>query len=166
MKLLLDTGGDEYLLGRPRKNCFEMPAPRQEQRMNAKHKISVMTVGVMALVASLSIAAETTKDSLQTVKMAIADKKAVLVDVREKSEWDSGHIEGAVFLPLSELQRNPGAGDRIRLLSKDKIIYTHCVVGRRAVTAGNVLEKLGYEVRCLQPGYKELIDAGFKKAKD
>ena len=34
----------------------------------------------------------------------IEAKKAVLVDVREKSEWDKGHSEGAIFLPLSELQ--------------------------------------------------------------
>lgn len=134
--------------------------------MNTFHKISTVIVGAVMLFASLSNAAELTKDSLETVKKAIADKQAVLVDVREKSEWDKGHIEGAVFLPLSELQRNSDAAQLAKKLTKGKIIYTHCVVGKRAVTAGNVLEKLGYEVRCLQPGYKELINAGFKKAKD
>lgn len=44
---------------------------------------------------------------------------------------------------------------------KDKIIYTHCVVGKRSVAAGNILEKLGYQVRPIKPGYRELIAAGF-----
>jgi hypothetical protein len=40
------------------------------------------------------------------------------------------------------------------------------VVGKRAVTAGNILEEFKYEVRPIKPGYKELIAAGFKKAED
>ncbi len=111
-------------------------------------------------------AAELTKDTLEKVKEKINDEKAVLVDVREKKEWDEGHIEGAVFLPLSKLQEGVDAKALAKQLPKDKIIYTHCVVGKRSVTAGNILEKLGYEVRPLKPGYKELVKAGFKKAEE
>jgi phage shock protein E len=107
--------------------------------------------------------AELTKESLETVHKNIADKKAVLVDVREKSEWDLGHIEGAIFLPLTKLQQKVDTIALAKLLPKDKIIYTHCVAGVRSVTAGSILEKLGYEVRPLKPGYKELVDFGFKK---
>ena len=117
---------------------------------------------VLAVAPALSLAAELTKDSLVTVKKNVEEGKAVLVDVREKREWDDGHVEGALLLPLSELQKNAELGAK---LPKDKIIYTHCVVGKRCVTAGNILEKMGYEVRPIQPGFKELIEAGFPQAK-
>jgi phage shock protein E len=121
---------------------------------------------VMCLVASLSQAAEHTKDSLKVVKENVDSKKAVLVDVREKSEWNEGHIQGAVFLPLSELNAKIDDKQLAKRLPKDKILYTHCVVGKRSLTAANILERHGYELRPLKAGYKELLEAGFEKAKD
>jgi phage shock protein E len=112
----------------------------------------------------LVIAAEHTQDSLPTVKKNVEDKKALLVDVREQSEWDAGHIDSAIFLPLSELKNGVDKEKLAGKLPKEKIVYTHCVVGKRSVSAANILEKLGYDVRPLKPGYKDLLDAGFKKA--
>ncbi len=111
-------------------------------------------------------AAEPTNDSLTQVKRNVAEGKAVLVDVREKAEWNKGCIEGAVCLPLSELQRGVDAARLQKQLPAGTIIYTHCVVGKRAVTAANILEKYGYEVRPLKPGYKDLLQAGFPNAKN
>jgi phage shock protein E len=129
------------------------------------HVAIVTSLFVLYVFVLAAQSAEITKDSLQTVRSKIAEKKAVLVDVREKSEWDKGHVEGAIFLPLSALQEKVDPAVLSKVLPKDKIIYTHCVVGKRSLTAGNILEKLGYEVRPLKPGYKELIDAGLPKAK-
>jgi phage shock protein E len=89
----------------------------------------------------------------------------VLVDVREKSEWDKGHVEGAIFLPLSALTDKADPAAVSKVLPKDKIFYTRCVVGKRSLTAANILEKLGYDVQSLKPGYRELIGAGFPKDK-
>ncbi|WP_425619275.1 rhodanese-like domain-containing protein [Anatilimnocola sp. NA78] len=125
--------------------------------------LRLMTFVVVTLVAIVSSASEPTKDSLATIKKNVDEGKAVLVDVREKQEWDEGHVEGAILLSLSDLQKN---GDLGKKLPKNKIIYTHCVVGKRCVAAGDILEKLGYEVRPLKPGYKELIESGFPKAKE
>jgi rhodanese-related sulfurtransferase len=47
----------------------------------------------------------------------------------------------------------------------EKILYTFCVVGMRAKQAGIALENQGYTVRVLNPGYEELVKAGFKTAK-
>ena len=116
----------------------------------------------LAIGGSVAFSAELTKESLATVRKNIADKKAVLVDVRDQSEWDKGHIEGATFLPLTKLQEKLDTAALAKLLPKDKIIYTHCVAGVRSLKAGNILEKLGYEVRPLKPGYKELVEFGFK----
>lgn len=121
---------------------------------------------VLLSCAAFALAAENTKDSLSTVKSNVDGDKAVLVDVREQSEWDAGHIDGAVFLPLSELKDGLTKDELAKRLPAEKVLYTHCVVGKRSVTAAEILEDLGYEVRALKPGYKELLNAGFKKAKE
>lgn len=127
---------------------------------------AIVLVAMTTLTLAVSVfAAEHTKDSLKVVKENIEAKKAVLVDVREKSEWDKGHVEDAIFLPLSELQAGVEPKKLAEKLPKGKIVYTHCVVGKRSVTAGNILEKQGYDVRPLKAGYEELLQAGFKKAK-
>ena len=105
-----------------------------------------------------------TKDSLDIVKNNLAEKKAVLVDVRSRDEWDKGHVENAIFLPITALEEITPA-KLAKLLPKKKIVYTHCVIGMRAEAAGEILEKQGYTVRVLKPGYQELIKAGFKRAK-
>jgi rhodanese-related sulfurtransferase len=110
-------------------------------------------------------AAEHTKDSLDTVKKALADDKAVLVDVREKSEWDDGHLKDARLLPLSVLKAGIKGEDVARIIPKDKVVYCHCASGVRCLKAAKVLEKLGYDVRPLKPGYDDLVKAGFAPAK-
>ena len=131
-------------------------------------RFSMLVFGVAAFVATAAVttlvAVELTKDTLETVKKNVVAKKAVLVDVREKSEWNQGHIEGSIFLPLSALKKGVKKEQLAKAIPEDRILYTFCVVGKRAVTAGNILEEFGYEVRALKPGYKELVRAGFKKA--
>ncbi len=111
-------------------------------------------------------AADHTKDSLKVVKQRIADDKAVLVDVRELNEWNAGHIEGAIFAPLSKLADSKEAPEVKKTLPKDKILYFHCKSGGRCRIAADLLKKEGLDIRPLKPGYKELIEAGFKNAKE
>lgn len=107
---------------------------------------------------------ERTKEPLESVKRNIDDKEAVLVDVREKSEWDEGHVAGAIFLPLSELKKPDAVESLLARLPKDRPLYTHCRSGVRSLAAGKILAEHGYDVRPLRPGYEELLEAGFKKA--
>jgi len=108
---------------------------------------------------------EHTKDSLASVKEKIADKKAVLVDVRDLVEWNAGHVQGAVLLPWRDLQDKLTEAKVKEKLPKDKIVYTHCAVGYRSLRAAKILKKYGYEVRALKPGYDELVKAGFASEK-
>jgi rhodanese-related sulfurtransferase len=114
-------------------------------------------------------AAQHTTDSLDKVKQQVEEKKALLVDVREQAEWDKGHIDRAVLVPLSELAKKQKDEDfRTTLekkLPKDKVIYCHCAKGQRALLAADVFKGLGYDVRPLKPGYKQLLDAGLPPAK-
>jgi rhodanese-related sulfurtransferase len=108
-------------------------------------------------------AADLTDDPLPTVQENLATHKAVLVDVREPGEWKEGHVEGAISLPLSSLKKGIDTITLEHQLPKDKIVYTHCVMGVRALKAAKILEKLGYNVRPLSAGYEDLVKAGFQK---
>ncbi len=112
-----------------------------------------------------------TKDSLATVKERIDDDKAVLLDVREKAEWEAGHLKRARLVPLTEIGKKldePGfVAELKKSLPTDKPIYVHCKAGGRCIIAAKDLKKsLGdaYDFRPLKPGYEELLEAGFAKA--
>lgn len=123
----------------------------------------LMMPSLIAFIYSDIYAAEPNGDPLPLVQQNVATNKAVLVDVREPEEWNKGHVQGAISLPLSSLKK----GDTTALeqqLPKDKIVYTHCVMGVRALKAARILEKLGYKVRPLSAGYEDLVKAGFEKA--
>jgi rhodanese-related sulfurtransferase len=104
-----------------------------------------------------------TKDSLDVVKKNIAAGKAVLVDVRSEEEWKKGTIDGAIFVPVTSLRKGGDPKVLAKALPKKKILYTYCVVGMRARAAAFELQKQGYTVRALKPGYDDLLKAGFKK---
>ena len=113
-------------------------------------------------------AADHTTDSLAVVKKNLAEKKALLIDVREVREWNKGHLEDAQLQPLSALDKTTDdatARDKLmQQLPKEKIIYCHCARGVRAQTAGDILSQLGYDVRPLAAGFDELVKQGFKAA--
>ena len=119
----------------------------------------------MAAMTFPAYAADHTKDTPAEVKKAVADDKAVLIDVREGDEWKNGHIQNAKHLPLSDLKAGVPAEKLKTLIPADKIVYLHCAAGGRCLKAADLLKAAGYEVRPLKPGYDDLIKAGFPKAK-
>jgi sulfur-carrier protein adenylyltransferase/sulfurtransferase len=72
--------------------------------------------------------------------IALADDGYRVIDVREPSEWDAGHIPDATLLPLAEVPQRIGevAPDR------DAPILLHCAVGGRSRRAAGWLSQLGY----------------------
>ena len=106
-----------------------------------------------------------TSDTLETVKQRLASKAAVLLDVREPAEWKAGHVEGAISLPNSKIQQGLDAAALAKILPQGKIVYTHCKAGARALAACEELKQFGYDVRPLEPGIQQLLDAGFPQAK-
>ncbi len=116
--------------------------------------------------AATCTAAEHTKDTLEVVKANVGQGKALIVDVREKAEWDESHLEGALFVPLSKLQRAADPESLEDEIDKSKILYTHCKAGKRALLAADILEKLGYKVRPLKQGTADLIKAGFPESQE
>jgi len=129
--------------------------------VNRRQFLAVLLVGCALLLRVDLPAAEHTKDSLDDVRKNVTDKKAVLIDVREQSEWDDGHLDSATLVPLSALKK----GEQADSLPKDRIIYAHCASGKRCLTAADILKKQGYDVRPLKAGYMDLLKAGFPQAK-
>ena len=136
---------------------------RGKRLMTIQLKKLLMICSLIAFSYNHVHAAEPGNDPLPTVQENVTSHKAILVDVREPGEWKEGHVQGAVSLPLSSLKDIDNTALEHQV-PKDKIVYTHCVMGVRALKAANILEKLGYNVRPLKAGYKDLVKAGFEKA--
>ena len=98
---------------------------------------------------------------LDQIKAATTAGTAVLIDVREQSEWDAGHLKGAVLVPTSVLSAK---GAETCSIPKDKPIYLHCKAGVRALNMTKLLKEKGYDAHALSAGYSELVKAGFEKA--
>lgn len=128
-------------------------------------KNSLATLFLLLILTSTGFAIGHTEDPLSKVQENILDEKAVLVDVREKREWERGHVKGAILLPFSSL-RDGITEEEVEPLPKEKIIYLHCAVGARAKFAGKLLKEKGFQVRPLKPGYTDLISNGFPKAEE
>ena len=82
----------------------------------------------------------------------------VFVDVRERSEWDEGHVPGAVHVPKSHLE------SRIEqaVPDRDATVVVYCASGSRSVFAAKTLEELGYEnVVSLAGGFTDWKRNGF-----
>jgi len=84
----------------------------------------------------------------------LAARSAVAVDVREHSEWNAGHIRGAVHIPLAQL---PG---RMGQLPSGKTIVTVCQSGQRSAAAARMLTGAGHEVLNLRGGLSAWVRAG------
>lgn len=126
-------------------------------------KILLALIGSFCTSLGLAAEPEHTKDTPAEVKKAIEKKSAILLDVREPSEWKAGHLKDAQLLPLSKLRKGDPK-EATKGLPKDQVIYCHCRSGGRCLLAAELLQKLGYDVRPLKEGYQDLLEAGFPKA--
>ena len=75
---------------------------------------------------------------------------AIILDVRNPSEFKNNHIKGAINIPLYELQ------ERSYELKKDKTIITCCASGIRSFTAKRVLQSNGFETVYNGGGWSKL----------
>lgn len=81
------------------------------------------------------------KISAQTGSTMLEENsKIVLIDVRTKEEYDSGHIQGSILIPHDEI------ADKIKdvVPKKSTPIIVYCRSGSRSKTAANTLIELGY----------------------
>ncbi|HLI90749.1 MAG TPA: molybdopterin-synthase adenylyltransferase MoeB [Ktedonobacteraceae bacterium] len=86
------------------------------------------------------------------------DQDIVLVDVREKIEWNEGHIPGAIHVPRGylELQIEEAVPD------KNKTVVLYCAGGVRSLMAGATLQQMGYKnVISMAGGFGQWKNSGY-----
>jgi phage shock protein E len=65
---------------------------------------------------------------------------AMIIDVRTPAEFNSGHIKGAVNIPLQAIKSS------FNKIPKNKVIITCCASGMRSGSAKSLLKAAGYNV--------------------
>jgi rhodanese-related sulfurtransferase len=89
-----------------------------------------------------------------TTAAGLRDAGAVVLDVREPSEWAEGHVPGATLIPLGELAR------RASELPHDGTIVVICRSGNRSAQGRDILLAAGYEATSVDGGMTAWRAAG------
>ena len=92
------------------------------------------TVGNSQEVGYVNITAEEAKKIMDT------ETGYIILDTRAQSEYDQGHIPGAIVIPHDEILKKAES----ILTDKDQLILVYCRSGRRSKLAAEDLVKLGY----------------------
>ena len=74
-------------------------------------------------------------------KALVENPEAVVLDVRTKDEFESGHIPNALNI---DLRLGPGFIDKVNALNKNKFYYVYCRSGARSAQAVQVMRDLGF----------------------
>ncbi|HYN37023.1 MAG TPA: rhodanese-like domain-containing protein [Actinomycetota bacterium] len=80
--------------------------------------------------------------------------QVTLIDVRGPQEWENGHIEGSINIPLSALQAR-AAG-----IPPGRAVITICAVGEVSAAAATTLRNKGLDARNLWGGVAAWTQAG------
>lgn len=77
----------------------------------------------------------------EEAKQMMDTQEVILLDVREQSEYDSGHIPNAILLPLGTIDEHTAASV---IPEKDSTVLVYCRSGNRSKSASSALANLGY----------------------
>lgn len=69
------------------------------------------------------------------------NQEVILLDVRSPQEFEEGHINGAINLPLYELCKNA----KNKINDTNRIVICYCATGIRSKKAVKILQKCGYK---------------------
>jgi phage shock protein E len=69
-------------------------------------------------------------------------KPDVIIDVRSPGEFAAGHIDGAINIPVEQIEQEIST---IKGVRKESPVLIYCRSGRRAAMAQGMLEKQGYQ---------------------
>lgn len=86
--------------------------------------------------------------------LAAAGPNITLIDVREPDEFASGHVPGAVNIPLGDVPARMGE------IPADEPVYLICRSGGRSARAGEYLEQNGYDTVNIEGGTLEWAEQG------
>jgi phage shock protein E len=103
-----------------------------------------------------------TEISAQDAATKLKNGEAVIIDVRDKDEWDEGHIPGAMHMSRGTIELDIEE----KVPDPNAMIICHCGGGGRGALATESVQKMGYKnVRNLAGGLKAWRAAGLPTAK-
>jgi hydroxyacylglutathione hydrolase len=107
---------------------------------------------------------ETPQTTVSELRARLERGEVAVVDVRNESEWEAGHLPGVTHVPLARLAEEV---ERVRALAHDRPIVVHCQGGSRSAIAASVLQANGMsQVANLAGGYAAWQKAGLPVERD
>jgi rhodanese-related sulfurtransferase len=91
---------------------------------------------------------------IENVDVESIGAKAKVLDVREDYEWEAGHIEGALHIPMNDLP------ERVEELDPDEDVYVICRSGGRSFRVAQWLVGNGYSAINVSGGMGAWLEAG------
>ncbi len=78
-----------------------------------------------------------TRTDADALAPRLARDEVTVIDVRNRTEWDAGHLPGALHIPVGHLS------ERVASIPRDKPIVLQCQGGARSAIAASVMHRLG-----------------------
>jgi rhodanese-related sulfurtransferase len=91
---------------------------------------------------------------IENVDVESIGAEAKVLDVREDYEWEAGHIEGALHIPMNDLP------ERVEELDPDEDVYVICRSGGRSFRVAQWLVGNGYSAMNVSGGMGAWLEAG------
>ncbi len=85
---------------------------------------------------------------------------AVFVDVREPYEWEAGHIDGSLHIPIGQVTA------RWEEIPRDREVVVVCHLGQRSALVAEFLAQRGVSAQNLEGGLEAWVAAGLELARD
>jgi rhodanese-related sulfurtransferase len=103
-----------------------------------------------------------TEISSQDAAVKLESSQVTIVDVRDKDEWDEGHIPGAMHMSRGTIELDIEE----KVPDTNAMIICHCGGGGRSALAAESLQRMGYKnVRSMAGGFKAWKAAGLPTSK-
>ncbi len=118
------------------------PAPSRRSAVLLAALAAVVVLGGLGVALTRGTESALTTVSVRDLHAAIGQYPApTVLDVREPYEYEAGHVEGALLMPLARtVELALAAG-----LPKDEPVYVFCRSGNRSLQAAQALVAAGYQ---------------------
>lgn len=85
---------------------------------------------------------------IEDIESLKKDENNLFIDVRSEDEYQSGHIDGAINIPLDELRNH------LNEIDKNKMLCINCQSALRSYIACRILSQYGFKCKHLSGGYR------------
>jgi len=136
-------------------------AVRDLAMIGIDHVAGVFGHDAIAAWADVDSTEEIVQASAAELHDALLPRGVAVLDVRNQSEWDAGHLPGARHIQLGALE------ERLNEVPRDGVVVVHCQSGSRSAIAASLLAARGFSnIINLHGGYAAWTSAGFPVVRD